>query len=471
MKKLSIGMRLTLWYVAIFAVAQIVFGGGMWFLLQHHLYDLVEDGLENQMEDLKNFLSSQKSDASMAALQQQIRQTYTLEHPGDYLELYAGDGTLLYRSVFLEEHPLKLLTPDQIGKPSFRNKRIASHPLRFMLERLEINGRVYVAMMGTPADDMFETLDLFRSYLLIFAPALFLVATLGGYWLSRRALSPVDALVQTARNISGANLQSRLPRLATGDELQRLSDTLNQMLDRIEQAFCRVTQFTADASHELRTPVSLMRTEAEVALRRSRDAADYRDALRNILVEAERTTTLIERLLTLARADAGRETLHMEPVNLGDALQGAVASWKQSAEFRQLQFSAQLSEDVFVTGDSTGLRHVVDILLDNACKYTGSPGSIKLSVERVGSNAVVAVRDSGPGIAKEEQAKIFERFYRVDASRNRGQGGTGLGLAIAKWIVAQHDGRITVDSAPGRGSTFRVEIPLLTAPVRNPQPA
>ncbi len=170
--------------------------------------------------------------------------------------------------------------------------------------------------MGAPADDAVETLHLFRSYLLMFAPLLLIVAAGVGYWMSRRALSPVDELVRTAREVSGANLSSRLQKLETGDELQRLSDTLNEMLDRIEAAFLRVTQFTADASHELRTPVSLIRTEAELALRRSRGEAEYQEALRHILLEAERTTMLLEQLLSLARADSGRETLQMQPVDL-----------------------------------------------------------------------------------------------------------------------------------------------------------
>ena len=188
---------------------------------------------------------------------------------------------------------------------------------------------------------------LFRSYLLMFAPLLLLAAAGGGYWLSRRALSPVDALVRTAREVGGTNLNSRLQKLETGDELQRLSDTLNEMLDRIEAAFLRITQFTADASHELRTPVSLIRTEAELALRRSRGEAEYKEALRHILLEAERTTALIEQLLSMARADSGRETLHLQPVDLRQTLRSVVDGWQQVATIRNLQFSASLEAPGF----------------------------------------------------------------------------------------------------------------------------
>jgi heavy metal sensor kinase len=325
--------------------------------------------------------------------------------------------------------------------------------------------------MGAPADDAVETLSLFRSYLLMFAPLLLLVAAGGGYWLSRRALSPVDALVRTARDIGGANLNSRLQKLETGDELQRLSDTLNEMLGRIETAFLRITEFTADASHELRTPVSLIRTEAELALRRSRGEAEYKEALRHILLESERTTALIEQLLSVARADSGRETLHMQPVDLRQTLRSVVDGWQQVATLRSLQFSASIAtNDSVVMGDEAALRRVADILLDNALKYTPSPGSVKLTLEQKGESAIIAVQDSGLGIAEEDQPKIFERFYRVDKARSREQGGAGLGLAIAQWIVSQHHGSIVVESRPGQGATFRVELPMIVVPARSPQP-
>jgi len=502
MTRLSIGVRLSLWYLAIFALGQFLFGGGMWLILRHNLYDLVDDSLEVQIDDFKSFMQAQKKDASIAKLQEEVNEAYGIEHSGDYLEVYAENAQLIYRSEFLQAHPSALLPPDQIKRPVMRSRRIDGRPYRFALQKMSINGHVFTIQMGIPADDVVETLHLFRYYLLMFAPLLLLAAAGGGYWLSRRALAPVDSLVRTARQVSGTNLSGRLQKLDTGDELQRLSDTLNEMLDRIETAFLRITEFTADASHELRTPVSLIRTEAELALRRSRTDSEYKESLRHILLEAERTTALIEQLLSLARSDSGRETFHLQPVDLWQTLRGVVDGWQQMATIRNLEFSASLAglnivnqpavtndgmalgeaapnidaaccvdPEIFVMGDETLLRRLADILLDNAFKYTPAPGSVHLSLGVNGDSAVMTVQDSGVGIAEEDQSKIFERFYRVDKARTRALGGAGLGLAIAQWIVTQHRGSIAVESRPGEGTKFRVELPMTAAPVRNPQPA
>ena len=471
MRRLSIGSRLTIWYLAIFVVAQFVFGAGMWFSLRYHLYDLVDDGLESQIEDLKNFMDAQKKGASFSKLQEEVNETYVLEHSGDYLEMHAEDGTLIYRSTFLQNHGVKLVArPGR--KSASRDLRIDGKNFRFTQRTLTADGHTYTATIGASTDDVVETLDLFRTYLLMFAPLIFLVAAAGGYWLSRRALRPVDALVRTARDIGGANLSSRLEKINTGDELQRLADTLNEMLDRIETAFLRVTQFTADASHELRTPVSLIRTEAELALRRSRGEAEYKESLRHILLEAERTTALIEQLLALARTDSGREALNLQPVDLRETLRGIMDGWQQVATIRNLQFSTSFGEqEAYVVGDETALRRLAGILLDNAFKYTPAPGSVHLSLDRNHGSVVIRVQDSGVGVSAENQAKIFERFYRVDKARSRGQGGAGLGLAIAQWIVTQHRGSIQVESQPGAGATFSVELPMIAAPAPSSQPA
>lgn len=471
MKKLSIGVRLMLWYLAIFALGEIVFGASMWFILRDNLYDLVDDQLETQIEDVKTFLQAQSKDTSIEELREELRETYAAEHSGEFLQVSVESGDVVYRSAFLESHPSILRPPAQVQDLQLKTRHADGKHFRFAFEKLSVNGHVYTIDMGAPADDAVDTLKLFRSSLLMFAPILLLVAAGVGYWMSRRALAPVDALVRTAHQIGGANLNSRLEKLQTGDELQRLSDTLNQMLDRIESAFLRVTQFTADASHELRTPVSLIRTEAELALRRSRGEAEYCESLRHILVEAERTTLLIEQLLELARADSGRESVDLQPLDLGTILRSVAENWRQVAAIRNLEFSSDIRDPLSVLGDETLMRRLADILLDNAFKYTASPGRVRLVLEPAEEKAVITVLDSGVGIAKDDQSKIFERFYRVDKSRTRSQGGSGLGLSIAQWIVSRHNGSITVQSEPGEGATFRVELPKVTLPAPSPQHA
>ncbi len=461
MKKLSIGVRLTLWYLLLFATAQLIFGAGMWFLARRSLYRITDDSLHAQIDDLTNFLQAQKKNATVAKLQEEVAEAYVLEHSGDYLQVYDdNDSAWIFRSDFLRQHALAPVGPGTLTHALYRNEQLGKS-FRFVTQQIQANGRTFRVQTGLPLDPVNRTLLLFRGYLLMFAPLLLLAAAYGGFWLSRKALSPVDAITRTAHRINATNLSERLEKLATGDELQRLSDTLNEMLQRIEQAFIRVTQFTADASHELRTPISLIRTEAEIVLRRSRGDAEYREALRHILLEAERTSGLIEELLSLARADSGRETLRIAPINLSAMVREVREQWHELMATRGVAFTCEVADDkVIIFGDQSGLQRLLNVLLDNAMKYTPAPGTIDLRLDISGSSVVIRVRDSGIGIALEEQQKIFERFYRVDKARNRDLKGAGIGLAIAQWIVQQHKGSITVQSSPGKGSTFVVTLPL-----------
>lgn len=462
MRKLSIGFRLTIWYLALFAAAQVCFGVGMWVLLRRSLYGIADDELRGQIDDLTNFLEAQKKNASVAKLQEEVAEAYLLEHSGDYLQIYDdSDRAWIFRADFLRQHTLPDGNHAIKAGAQYGNYAVAGAPFRFVTQEIEANGRRFSVQTGLPTAPMARILLLFRRSLLMFAPLLLAAAACGGYLLSRKALSPVDAITRTARTINATNLCERLEKLTTGDELQRLSDTLNEMLARIETAFVRVTQFTADASHELRAPIALIRAEAEIALRRPRGDAEYREALRHVLLEAERTTSLIEELLTLARADSGRESLHLEPVNLRDIITEVADQWQELMAVRTLSFTRRIaSAQNNILGDPDALRRLVTILLDNAAKYTPTPGIVEVALESRGAFAVIRVRDTGIGIVPEEQPKIFERFYRVDKSRNRESGGAGLGLAIARWIVQQHQGTIGVLSTPGSGSTFTVEFPL-----------
>jgi heavy metal sensor kinase len=306
------------------------------------------------------------------------------------------------------------------------------------------------------------TLRRVRWLLLWSAPAVLLLASLGGIWISRRALAPVDEITLAARSIGIQSLSQRLDVPSTGDELQRLSETWNEMLARLEAAVKRLSQFTADASHELRTPVALIRTTAELTLRRERSPETYREALRQVVLESERTSRLVDDLLLLARADAGLPSLALERMELTPLVRDVCQQGQVLAESRQLQISTVAPEEpVFVEANDPALRRMLLLLLDNAMKYTPVGGRIVLSVDRDPGGATVAVRDTGIGIPETALPHVFERFYRVDESRNRDAGGTGLGLSIAKWIAERHHASLEAESVVGEGSVFRIRFPLI----------
>jgi signal transduction histidine kinase len=229
----------------------------------------------------------------------------------------------------------------------------------------------------------------------------------------------------------------------------------------LERAFKRVTQFTADASHELRTPIALMRTRTEVALRKERSEADYRETLLRIHQELERTSTLIENLMTLARADSASEPLQVAPTNLNELLLEISETARLLAEGKSIQYDQRLPEmPLCVSGNAPSLRRLFLILIDNAVKYTPREGRVSVELYTNNGAAVIEIWDTGVGISPTDLSHMFERFYRADESRSRDSGGTGLGLSIAKWIAEAHQGKISVASKVGEGSVFRVQIPL-----------
>jgi heavy metal sensor kinase len=307
---------------------------------------------------------------------------------------------------------------------------------------------------------VFDVLQDLRRFLIVSIPLVLILATIGGYWMSRRALAPVDAITNTARSISEHSLSRRLESLQTGDELQRLAETFNQMMDRLEGAFKRITQFTADASHELRTPTALIRTTAELSLRRDRDGAEYREALGQVLDEAKGMGVLIDSLMTLARMDSGAETLSFATVDLASVLREASSAGRPLADSKQIHFEPEIpAEAVLVNGDPHALRRLFLILIDNAVKYTPTNGRVSIALTTNDNGAVVQVRDTGIGISQEDLPFIFERFYRADKARSR-ETGTGLGLSIARWIVEAHHASVRAESVPGKGSTFVVRMPM-----------
>jgi heavy metal sensor kinase len=295
--------------------------------------------------------------------------------------------------------------------------------------------------------------------LIIAVPLALALAAGGGIFLARRALKPVDKIAQTAQEIEESDLSRRI-NVNTKDELGRLAATLNEMIGRLEKAFQRQKQFTSDASHELRTPLAVIEAESTLALQKERPSSDYRQSLEIISQESRQMSSLIDQLLTLARADAGKEQWNFTEVNLGKLITNLGTDVEVLCQEKGLSFQSGQTQDLVVKGDEARLRELFMNLLDNAIKYTPAPGTVSVSLRREGQMAVVAITDTGVGIPAEDIPFIFERFYRVDKSRSRAEGGTGLGLAICRHIAEAHGGKIEVESQVGAGSTLSVWLPL-----------
>jgi heavy metal sensor kinase len=305
-----------------------------------------------------------------------------------------------------------------------------------------------------------------RVILLLSAPVVLLIASLAGYWISGRALAPVSALTRAARSIRADNLSGRVAAPQTGDELQELAVTLNDMLARIDDAFRQVKQFTANASHELRTPLALMRTTSEVALLHTpASVSTYRNALLLILSETERNTALLDNLLILAQADAGARILDRQPLDIGPSIQQTCERVEVLALEKDVRLQVEMGDEpLYVSADADHFRRLLLILLDNAIKYTPPGGEILVSLRRSDAASVsLDIIDTGIGIAEKDLPRVFERFFRADEARVKGAGGTGLGLAIARWIAEAHEATISVESTLNEGSSFRVVFPRIAA--------
>lgn len=283
------------------------------------------------------------------------------------------------------------------------------------------------------------------------------IAAGGGFLLARLALKPVSESIRAARRLDPEQLTERLPRTGSGDELDELAGTINDLLDRLAAYHRQVIRFTADASHELRGPLAAMRAAVDVALGKPRELEDYRDALASLGEQCERLTALVSGLLLLARADAGAVRIEHQAVDLAALARAVVELFEPLAEERGVRLEASCGAAVAVVGDPSRLRQLATNLLDNAIRFAAPAGTARLTVEERAEQVILEVSDDGSGIAPEHLPHVFDRFYQVDPARS--SGGGGLGLSICQWIVRAHGGTITVASASGRGTVFTVKLP------------
>ncbi|HEX4716103.1 MAG TPA: ATP-binding protein, partial [Ktedonobacteraceae bacterium] len=335
---------------------------------------------------------------------------------------------------------------------------------------LSDNGTVFgVLQVGESLAQLTATLQSITIALLVITPFVLLLGAIGSYWLAKRAFRPVLHLTRTTREIKAGDLHRRVPVPRARDEVYELALTFNEMIGRLDQAFTQQRRFVADASHELRTPITVIRSITDVALEEPLGFDECVEALRDINAETERLSHLINDLLVLARADEEQMPLEREPVRLDLLACDIAATMEPLAMERGIKLQLQMLSPASVFGDTARLILMIMGLVDNALTYTNAGGVVTLGVEVHGVLARLVVRDTGIGIAERDVAHIFERFYRADPARSRLASGSGLGLAIADWVVRVHGGSITVKSQIDQGSTFTITLPLAPTHTGAPQ--
>jgi heavy metal sensor kinase len=464
MRLTSIGAKLTFWYTGILSLTLLLLGTLAYGLLTYSLSQDLDSALQGVAQAIAT--QAQKDGRSqLPDLNEIFRRFFGFSPAHPHFEMLDPFGR--HQPGGLASPPDYPLSLDALknalqGLATYETVVGADHyPVRVFVLPVLHNGHVTnLVQVGISLENLYNTR---RRFVLIMAAVLplgLLLAGGGGWLLARRALRPVDHMTRAAQRISAERLAERLQETGTGDELDRLARTLNEMLGRLDDSFRQVRQFSADASHELQTPLTILKGEIEVALRSSRSPEEYQQVLLSSLEEIERISRLVEGLLLLARADSGVLRLDLKPVDLTRLLTEIAAQLQRQAADQGVGLQPDNLEPVTIWGDKDQLTRLILNLIDNAIKYTPAGGRVTLSLGRVENQALIRVTDTGIGLSEAEQARIFTRFYRAAEARSQSGGGAGLGLCIAQSIAAAHGGKIEVHSRPGQGSTFTVTLPV-----------
>jgi two-component system, OmpR family, sensor kinase len=332
-------------------------------------------------------------------------------------------------------------------------------PIRMVSLPVTVGPTRYAVQVAMSLDDAYAVLRAGRWLFLCMSVVILTGIGITGVLLARRALRPIDEIVTRARRIREANLIERLPRPETHDEIARLVDTLNDMLERLGKSFEVQRRFTSDASHELRTPLARLRAELEVMARRPRTAEEYEETLRSCLDEVTRLQRLVEELLKLARFDAREQSEPSEAIAVSDLIEAAIAAVVAEAEHRGIAVTVEPAPDIVVNAAPIAAEVGLANIVHNAVKFSPTGGIVRIAAAVSGEDAVISVSDNGPGIAPDELPRLFQRFYRGKAARSADVSGVGLGLAIARALIESQGGRISVEAAPMKGATFRIHLP------------
>ncbi len=470
--------RLTLWYTGVLALALVIFSLVTYMYLVRAAQQRTDHSLEEAANSVISIVNTEANDEGLSA-DDAAKEAAGAFHSSDRaVTVYDEQNEIVAQSALpqglsqiegwsAKSRPQEftaLLTT--IGSaPGFATANLLGEDLHAVAKVFDVKGRSYKILMVQSLREQAAGLASARQAFYLINPPALLLASLGGYFLARKSLAPVMAIANQAEGIGAENLEERLAELDPRNELGRLVQSFNSLLSRLQASFQTQRRFMADASHELRTPVAIIRGESEVALsNKLRTADEYRESLAIVQDEGKRLARIVEDLFTLARADAGQYPIETSNMYLDETVGHCVRSVDSLATQRGLKLNYETSaHELFFTGDEGLLERMTLNLLDNAIKYTPQGGSIRVHLDRNGNSCKLVIADTGRGIPTEVQSRIFERFFRADQARSHDSGrngSAGLGLAIARWIAELHGGALALERSNNDGSTFVVSLPL-----------
>lgn len=470
----SLRFRMTAWYAGLLLGGLIVFGVSVYLGLERYLDWTLRTTLASECRTIGTELLSQLPGKNADWLVAEINEAYAPEVNSRFFRVSREGTGVIYISGAPKDgafDPSQIPLVSEEKNDGARQIRLGNRdPLLInAMSFTTADGSHFVVESGIPYQQIQLVLHGLLLTLGIYTPFVVFLAVGGGYWLMRRSLRPVDDITERAEGITSSNLSERLPVIRTGDELERLSTALNRMIGRLDDAFQHINRFSADASHELRTPLTILQLELEGMVQTHALSASLEDQIGSALEETHRMSRIVESLLTISRLDAGEANLDRARLDLGDLTNSTAHEMNVLAQEKALSLRSSAVGTVYIEGDRTRLQQVVANLIDNAIKYTQEGGTVEVKVQREAGKAILEVSDNGVGIPTTAIPHVFERFYRVDKARSRASGGAGLGLSIVKAICTAHGGEISVRSEEGRGSRFRVELPLVA--LSDPEPA
>lgn len=460
--RLSIRAKITLWNFALSAVALCLFGVISFGALRFTLLAIKQKSLARREQRLLLLLD--QTPATTSSLNAALQQYAITTHEGNLFQIRATDGHL----IFPEKSPFS----DWLSQPTwncshaiFKEIHSASQPIAIYCHAAVLHGRPVTLYFGGALDEDFQLLNTYVRMQLVALPLLMCLAAFGAFLLSKRALAPVDRMTKAIVEMGVNDLSARLPEPHAHDELWHLAITWNQLLARLDSAVQRLTKFSADASHDLRTSITVILTNAELSLQRKRSQEEYRDCIARIADECRTATTLLDALLALARSDNFVHESNFKKINAAELVVAACRRVEDLAGSKGIILDWSLpEEDPFIEGDDLLLQRLLGILLDNAIKYTPESGQIIAEVRTSAFDVTLTVMDTGIGISEAAQQRIFDRFYQADLRERRREPGNGLGLSIAKWIADAHRATLTVESTLMVGSTFQIRFPSVASP-------